>query len=336
MNTQTTIEHLYIEIPNFKHEVNTNYSYFIESIKKELTKIINKYQLKLKTIYLSNKNKSVLPINFLEQLLIILKPLTTTIKEYNFECTINNTNFTTLQLFSKFQINRLIWKIISFQNQLNNKFNCQQSIKIINDAINLKINNFSIDLKYNLPHQTVIDVNNDLQICMQLKTPHISYDSYNHKQNLTIKWYINNFLKKHKYDNYEYYSYSKNTNNQSKYIIAYCLLENYYGIGPNAVSYIKTEDKAIIITNSNNINNNNQKNSILSTNEILIQKLIQGLLLKKGIKFNKNDNILEQPLISKLIKNKQIKIKNNHLSCTNSSWLLLNDLIVDIITNTTI
>lgn len=67
-----------------------------------------------------------------------------------------------------------------------------------------------------------------------------------------------------------------------------------------------------------------------------MQKLGQGLLLKKGIPINNNDNFWQQPFINKLIKNKQIKITNNHLSCTNKSWLLLNDLIIDIITNTII
>lgn len=330
MNSQTIIEHLYIEIPNFKNEVITNYDYFIKSVNKELLLITNNYQLKLKTIYLANKSKTILPIIFLEQLLILLHPFTVTIEQYNFECTINNTNITTLQLLTKFTINRLVWKIISFQNQLNNKYNNEKSIKMINAGINLKFTNFSIDLKYNLPQQTIININSDLQICIQLKAPHISYDSYNQNQNLKIKKNINNFLKNKNYHNYEYYSYTNNANNQSKYIIGYCLLENYYGIGRNAVSYIKTETKTIII------NNHKQKISVLSTNEILMQKLIQGLFLKKGIPINNNDNFWQRPFISKLIKNKQIKIINNHLSYTNESWLLLNDLIIDIITNTTI
>ncbi|WP_425381682.1 hypothetical protein [Spiroplasma endosymbiont of Polydrusus pterygomalis] len=330
MNTQTTIEHLYIEIPNFKNKVITSYHYFIENINKQLILLTNNYQLKLKTIYFANKSKAVLPIIFLEQLLILLNPFSLTIEQYNFECTINNTNVITLQLLSKFKINRLVWKIISFQNQLSSNYHCQQSINLINGAINLKFTNFSIDLKYNLPHQTIIDVNNDLQICIQLKTPHISYDSYNKNQNLNIKKNINNFLKKKKYDNYEYYSYTNNPNNQSKYIIGYCLLENYYGIGRNAVSYIKTQKQTLII------NNSKQKINVLSANETLMYKLGQGLLLKKGIPINNNDHFCQQPFINKLIKNKQIKITNNHLSCTNKSWLLLNDLIIDIITNTII
>lgn len=336
MTTQTTIEHLYVEIPNFKNQLNTNYSCFIENVNKQLKFVTNKYQLNLKTIYVANKNSNLLPLYFLEQLLMLLQPLTTTIEEYNFECTIKNTNITTLQLFSKFQINRLIWKIISFQNKLNNNYHQQQSIKIINDGINLNFTNFSIDLNYNIPHQTLTDITNDLQICMQLQAPHISYDSYNQKQNLKVKQSINNFLHHKKYNNYEYYSYSNTPDNQSKYIISYCLLENYYGIGPNAVSYIKTQNEIIIIVNNNHINNPRRKISALSANENLMQTLVQGLLLKKGIPITKNNNIAQHPFISNLIKNKQIKLKNNHLSCTNSSWLLLNDLIIDIITNTTI
>lgn len=187
MKTETTIEHLYIEIPNFKKQVTTSYHCFIESVSKQLVFVTNNYQLKLKTIYLANKSKTVLPSIFLKQLLILLNAFTVTIEQYNFECTINNTDFTSLQLLSKFKINRLVWNIISFQNQLNSNYNNQQSINIINAAINLNFTNFSIDLKYNLPHQTIIDINNDLQICIQLKAPHISYDSYNQKQNLNIK-----------------------------------------------------------------------------------------------------------------------------------------------------
>lgn len=335
MKTATIIEHLYIAIPNFKKQATTNYSRFIVNVNKQLQLITNCYQLHLKTIYLANNSKTVLAINFLEQLLRLLKPLTVTVKEYNFECTINNTDVTTLQLFSKFQINRLIWKIISFQDKLSNKYNYQQSIKLITNAINLKFTNFSIDLKYNLPHQTVIDINNDLQVCMQLLAPHISYDSYNDNQNLNAKKYITNFLKKNNYHNYQYFSYTNHQKQQSQYIIAYCLLENYYGIGPDAVSYLKTENEVMVITNDKHFKNE-QNIRFLSTNEALVEKLVQGLLLKKGIIISKNDNILQQPFIKQLVNNKQIKIKNNHLSCTNNSWVLLNDLIIDIITNITI
>jgi len=332
------IQHLYVHIPPFKEEPVVN-DYF-KNLTNELSMINQQYELKLKTLYLGSEITTNLTLVDLERLLQLFLPFTNDITEYSFECHFANINNAKMVLLKQFNVNRLVWKVITFQEQWTNKvcsnFNVQAKIALIADAIKTGFTNFSIDLKYHLPKQTITDITNDLLICQKLAAPHISYDSNNKTLNLAVKKVINNFLTIHNYDNYEYYSYCLAPQFQSQQTIAYCLLKNYYGLGPNATSYLKTDHKTWIIKNSNNIKAWIPKMFLCSATEVLQTQLMQGLLLRKGLslsKVNQQELTYWQPLINKLIAKNQLMMKNQQLFCTNDGWTLLNEVLIAIITN---
>lgn len=349
MKTINTFNHLYIAIPVFTAtDVNINYPItfdnsvlvnFLLTINTTLIQAIKRDNFNIKTIYISNNNYD-LPLLFWQQLFIDLKPIMSNVQECSLECNFYD-SMVTLQLLKQLGVNRLVWKVITFQDDLllsTTSFNYQQKMMLIKKAIALGFSNFSLDLKYNLTTQTVNQITNDLQICCQLKAPHLSYDSDNDEINIIFKNHINLFLQQHAYQHYEYYSYVRNYHYQSLYIRAYCLLENYYGLGPNAVSYLGSNNKAILTTNSNKWPYRPLSITYLNQAQVFTKQLIQGLLLKQGIPITiiNQHQIKNSIIVTKLIKNKQLIIKNKHLFCTNNSWILLNDLIVAIINHNTI
>lgn len=302
---------------------------FLTKIAHELKLIIKQYDLTLKTIYIANSTKAI-PLLFLKRLLSLLAPIVKNINQYSFETSVNTINDNMLKLLQIFSVNRLVWKVTTFQ---------QESINAtIHNSIKMGFTNFSLDLNYNIPNQTKQQLLYDLQQCIFWQAPHISFDNADEYVNLQFKKIINDFLTLHNYNNYEYYSYAKNSNNYSQYTIGYCLLESYYGLGPDAVSYIETNKGAHIITNSNDIIY--QKTiTDFDSNQCFINKLLQGLLLRSGVKLTKKikkDMVNNQQLITRLLDNDQIIINNQQLFCTNTGWGLLNELIIDIINNSTV
>lgn len=326
------IQHLYLYIPDLEQNNVQCEQQFLIKISQELNYINKQHGYLLKTIYLVNGAKAITFL-FLQKILMLLANISKNIIEYSFETSVNAINNDILKLLKIFSINRLVWKVKKFQQELTNDL----PITIISNSIKIGFINFSLDLNYNIENQTQEQLLCDLQRCIFLQAPHISFDNSDDYVNIQFKKIINDFLKLHNYDNYEYYSYAKNRNNYSQYTVGYCLLENYYGLGPNAVSYVNINNGAQLVTNSDDILY--QKTiTYLDSNQCFVNKLLQGLLLRSGItitkRFKKDMNNNRQ-LMTKLLDNGQIMINNHQLFCTNIGWTLLNDIIIDIITNTT-
>lgn len=326
------IQHLYLYIPDFDQSNIQCEQQFLIKISQELNYINKQHGYLLKTIYLVNGAKAITFL-FLQKILMLLANISKNIIEYSFETSVNAINNDILKLLQIFSINRLVWKVKTFQQELTNDL----PITIISNSIKMGFINFSLDLNYNIVNQTQEQLLCDLQQCVFLQVPHISFDNSDDYVNRQFKTIINDFLKFHNYHNYEYYSYAKNRNNYSQYTVGYCLLENYYGLGPNAVSYVTINNGAQLFTNSDDILY--QKTiTYLDSNQCFVNKLLQGLLLRSGITLTKRfkkDMSNNRQLMTKLLDNGQIMINNHQLFCTNIGWTLLNDIIIDIITNTT-
>lgn len=326
------IQHLYLYIPDLEQNNIQCEQQFLNKISQELNYINKQHGYLLKTIYLVNGTKAITFL-FLQKILMLLANISKNIIEYSFETSVNAINNDILKLLQKFSINRLVWKVKTFQQELTNDL----PITIISNSIEMGFINFSLDLNYNIANQTQEQLLCDLQQCIFLQAPHISFDNSDDYVNQQFKKIINDFLKLHNYDNYEYYSYAKNKNNYSQYTVGFCFLENYYGLGPNAVSYVTINNGAQLVTNSGDTLY--QKTiTYLDSNQCFVNKLIQGLLLRSGIiltKRFKKDMSNNRQLMTKLLDNRQIMINNHQLFCTNIGWALLNDIIIDIITNTT-
>lgn len=332
------IESLFI---NFDiKNINSDFSLFSSNLEKEILDLQNNYQLKIKTVYVATNDLFFLNDNQLIICLNLLKKIIDeNLIEYSFEIGYDTLKESQLLILKQFKINRLVWKVRTFNNNLllniNEKFNNEKLIFLIKSSFNFGFKNFSIDLEDNIKNQTKKDIINDLKIVIDLKAPHISYQSNNDFYNYENKEIISKFLKKYKYQNYEFFSFSKNKENFSQQTLGYLNLNNWYGLGPNASSFIKEEVNKFIISNSNDIP---WKKEISSLDEEAYHqlKIIQGLTLRNGflltkdyLKAVKNYELL----INELINKRFLQLKNNHLKTTKKGWALLNKILIDIINN---
>ncbi|MBE4703849.1 hypothetical protein [Spiroplasma platyhelix] len=332
------IEHLFINL-NYQNE-NENFLDFYVTLEKEINILKENYQLQIKTIYIATNDFLFLTNQQLVSLLSLLKQFTNNLTEYSFEIGYETLQQEQLEILKQFSINRLVWKVRTFStkflSQINQNFNAEKMMSLIKVSFEAGYRNFSIDLENNISKQSKSDLISDLKITLKLNSPHISYQSHNDSHSVEKKKIISEFLKQHNYQNYEFFSFTKAKKYYSQQTLAYLTLKNWYGLGPNASSFLKLDDQFITINNSGQIPWNSEL--ITLTHEEYYQLILtQNLMLQEGIALKKNDVLKHQafwPQITTLITNGYLQLENDYLKATNQGWDLLNDILIDIIIST--
>lgn len=330
-----SIEHLFINL-KFQNQ-DESFLNFYSALVKEIDELKENHQMQVQTIYLATDDFLLLANEALVAVLTLLQQFVSdTLVEYSFEIGYQTINQDQLSLLQQFKINRLVWRVRTFNNgllvNLNPNFNSIEMFHLIKQSIKLGYNNFSIDLENNIQNQLMNDIISDLEIALQLKAPHISYQSHNDTHDYQSKKIISQFLADHNYHNYEFFSFAKQEVNYAKQTIAYLTLKNWYGLGPGAISLLNN----VSITNSTTIPWSKEIAKI-SKKEYYQLLLSQNLMLSQGLNLEKYPLLKKQSIwliIDNLIKNGDLELKNNCLRATNQSWVLLNQILVDIINNT--
>lgn len=331
------IEHLFINF-SFQNKSN-NFSVFYSTLAKEINDLSKKYQFDISTIYIATDDFLNLTdhqlISFLNLIKIFVGKKTI---EYSFEIGYFTLNKKQLEILKQYKINRLVWKVRTFNNKLLHNLNQYFDSKHITEMIKASITcfefkNFSIDLEDNIDMQQKADIINDLNFALKLNASHISYQSNNDVHNQKNKKMISQVLKQHNYQNYEFFSFAISKEFYSIQTLAYLNLKNWYGFGPNASSFLAIKDKKITINNSSKIP---WVTEIIELEQEMYYQLliIQGLMLKQGILLHQDYLLAFNHYylsISKLIASKHLQLKNNHLKATAKGWNLLNQVLLDII-----
>lgn len=333
-NCKIIIEHIFI---NVLFAAN-NFDLYLINLTKEINKIKRYYNFTIKSIYLAGDDLLALSTRQLTQLLTLIALFVTeNLVEYSCEGAYSQVNEDQLKLLQLYHVNRIVWKVITFQpkllNFINHKYDIYQMINNIKTSQQCGFNNFSCDLQYNLPHQKTSDLINDVKTALTIDATHISYESYDETQNLESRIIINDMLTKAKYNNYEVFSYSKSVNAQSQQTLAYLAMKNWYGFGPHASSFIKTKKQFITIKNDIDWQTTRK---VLTKQDYYQLILVQGLMRKQGIVINSQTQRIityYQKMITKLIEQKLLIMKENRIMATNQGWLLLNEILTVIINN---
>lgn len=333
------LQHLFI---NLKYDSkNDDFADFYLALAKEITILKANYQLAIKTIYIATDDFLLLNNQQLNLVLKLIEPLVTAeLIEYSFEIGYQTLKKEQLVFLKAFNVNRLVWKVRTFKNilleSLNKDFNAQAMVKLIKDSQKLSYENFSIDLEDNIAEQSETDIINDLTIALSFNAPHISYQSHTDQHNSQNRAIIKQYLAQHNYDNYEFFSFANKKANYSQQTLAYLTLKNWYGLGPNATSFLSLNKQNIVITNSNTIPWNSETTS-LTTEEYYHLLITQSLMLRTGINLTEEHFLTKQkfwPQIINLINKGYLQIENDYLKATNQGWVLLNQILVDIIDST--
>jgi len=326
---------------------------YLVSLKKE---IYSRYKGELiDTIYIGGGTPSSLSIDELTELFKNLNVFKLKDKyEFTVECNIENIDEDKLKLFKKNGVNRLSFGVESFTDGVLKILGRHHNEKMIFKNINLAkkyFNNINIDLIYGVNSDLSV-VKNDIDKFLKLNISHISCYSLIIEQNTKLyinKYqyidedtdklmfdYINDTLKKNGYIHYEISNYAKE-GYESLHNKNYWLNGKYYGFGLGAVSYL--DDYRICNTKnmSKYLSNSYLQERIYE--DVNIKKendLILGLRLIDGFNylvFNEKycQNILEKPVIKKLINEGKLEINSNNLRCNYKYIYLLNSILVELI-----
>ena len=324
---------------------------YLDALKKE---IINNYHGdKIGTIYIGGGTPSTLSLSQLNKLFECISIFNTeNLKEFTFECNINDIDENKFKYLYLNNVNRISIGIETINEKLLNKLNRFHYKDDITDKINIlrKIGfkNINVDLMYAIPGESISDLKNDIDFILGLDVEHISTYSLIIEPNTNL--YINNTkeidedldlemynlivnsLEKNNYRHYEISNFSK-LGYESKHNLVYWNNEGYYGFGLGATGYIDS----IRYTNTKSLNNYLNGKYVLGKNKENVNlqmenEMMLGLRKIKGVNkkefFKKyNKDIYDVFDIKKYI-DKQYLIDDGENIYVNKQYLYVQNFIL--------
>lgn len=276
---------------------------YLEALLREINYLYKNEPLE--TIYFGGGTPSLLEIDDIKR--ILNKFNYTNKTEITLELNPHNMTLEKLKRLKEIGINRLSVGVQSFNDEIlkiiGRTHNSKEIYETLRNIELANFDNFSIDLIYGLPNQTIENWENTLDIALQTNAKHISLyglkiedgtyfkkfppknlpsqDEQALMYELAIKKLSENFI------HYEFSNFAKNKFYISAHNSCYWECKNYYGFGLSASGYIK--DKRY--TNTFNFNKY-IKNPIeklyekITFEEQIEEEIFLGLRLTKGIDFN--------------------------------------------------
>ena len=314
---------------------------------------------KCRTIYIGGGTPSVLSEEGLEKLLSFLSQYLTKNKyEFTIEVNPETISEKKIQIFKKYGVNRISIGVeanseymLSFLGRKHTYSDIQKCIMLLNKYA---IDNYSFDFIYGVNGMSIDDIKRDLDLVDEFAPPHLSFYSLILENNTCLKArkyqemdedivveqyeYIFKELQKRKYKQYEVSNYCK-SGYQSKHNLVYWKNKEYYGFGLGASGFVC--DYRYI--NTKNINKYisgvlSREYETVSLEDRRVEYIMLGLRLVKGISLKEYKKLFGMDLleikkkeISKLEKEKLIKISKNRLTTTHQGMLLLDKVILDLI-----
>lgn len=357
------VKSVYIHIPFCKNicsycdfcKFNYNEKWVYVYLKALKSEIVDRYMNEeIETIYIGGGTPSCLTLKEIKKLLDMTKLFkTSNLKEFTFECNIEDITEELLLLLKSYKVNRLSIGIQSF-NKNNLKF-MQRDIdfntakKKILLAKSLGFQNINLDLMYAIPKETLKDLKKDLDLFLKLEPTHLS--CYSLILSKHTKAYVNGASSIEEELDYEMYNYLKNNISANHYEISnyalagyeclhnlvYWTNQEYYGFGMSASGYIDN----IRYTNTSSLKDYLlgkyvKEEEILSKSDIMNYEVMLGLRLTSGInikEFNKKYNVdfLKYYNVEPLLKSKELIKKNDYIYINPIYTYVMNEILVKLI-----
>ena len=328
---------------------------YLKSLQEEIDDIYMNEEID--TIYIGGGTPSVLPKKHLENLFTILKRFRTShMKEFTFECNLNDINEELLSLLKKNGVNRLSIGIESFDERklkyMGRSHTYSEALEKITLCRNLGFTNINIDFIYGFSFETVKSVIQDLKLLLKLKQNHISTYSLMIEDGTLLK--INHFkridddndalmyqaicnlLTKKKFHHYEVSNFAL-SGNESIHNLRYWKNKEYYGFGLSASGYI---DK-IRYTNTRSLTKYlkgeySSEKDILTKQDVMDNHLMLGFRLVHGINLEEFEKLYGIPMenvypINPLLKNKDLMMKKGNIFINPDKLYVMNEILIKMI-----
>lgn len=209
----------------------------------------------LDTLYFGGGTPSLLSVSDFE---MIRNLFPKNIDEFTVECNPESLTMEKIAFYEKMGVNRISLGVQTFKDELlevcNRKHTAKQALDVIHWLKSSTISNFSIDLIFGLPNQTLEDVKRDLELFLSLDIPHLSIYSLQIEENSVFGKrhiqpidadleadmfeYIEKTLEQNGYLHYEISSFCK-PGYFSKHNLAYWQDQDFYGMGCGASGRIQ-------------------------------------------------------------------------------------------------
>ena len=237
------------------HDYNMRY---LIALRHEIENYYKQYQ-HVDTIYIGGGTPSTLnheELDYLLNSLVMFHPI-----EYTIEVNPESYDHEKGLLFKKFGINRVSLGVQTFNQKhlerLNRKHTNEMVFQTIQSLKSIGITNINVDLIYALEHQTVEDLNQDIDTIIKLNIPHVSAYSliieektfFSHQlkrqkfvqtdedTEATMYDLVMDRFKEAGYDHYEISNFAKH-NQMSLHNTLYWTLQEYIGVGLGAHGFI--------------------------------------------------------------------------------------------------
>lgn len=312
---------------------------------------------KLKTIYFGGGTPSLLEVNDIKNILDCF--LYDEETEITLELNPHNMDYSKLKDLKSIGINRLSVGVQVFDDNLlkdiGRTHTADEVFRTLENVEKVGFDNYSIDLMYGLPNQTLEKWEKTLEIALGLNAKHISlyglkiedgtyFAQYPPKnlpnQDMQAKMYEIAVEKlTNKFIHYEFSNFAKNEKYFSKHNCCYWNCENYYGFGLSASGYIEDKRYTNTFNFSKYVKNPIQKEfEVLSIEQKIEEEIFLGLRLIKGIDFEKINKKFKidvykkyQREFEKYLTLKLMKKTDKGVKLTQKGVLLSNEILCDFI-----
>ncbi len=328
---------------------------YLECLKNEMEDIYTNEEIE--SIYIGGGTPSCLPIKYLNRLFTILKIFNTKkLKEFTFECNLNDINEELLKALKENGVNRLSIGIESFDAEklkyMGRSHMYEEAEEKIALCRSLGFNNINIDFIYGFAFETIKNLKKDLMLMLKLNPDHISTYSLMIEDNTLLK--INNhesateeedalmyqtickILEKKKYIHYEVSNFALK-NKESTHNLRYWQNKEYFGFGLSASGYI---DK-IRYTNTKSLtkylkNEYTGEKELLTNQDIRDNHLMLGFRLTNGINLEEFERIYKVKMedvypTKPLVKNGDLMIKKGNIFINPDKLYIMNEILIKMI-----
>ncbi len=303
------------------------------------------------TLYIGGGTPSCLSEKQLYRLLEMVQPLGC-VGEFTMECNPESLTYNKLRMMKEMGVNRLSIGVQSFQDELlsviGRRHTARDVFACIEQAHELGFDNISIDMMYNLPHQTMELFNKDIEILKTLDIQHLSYYSLILEEGTILSYqkyqleddYVFSEALKHaslpwqRYEisNYAYPGY------ESKHNLVYWHNEHYLSFGLGAHGYQGNERYYHTSSLTEYLKGNYLAGKeILTLEDRMFEEIMLGLRLVEGISIEHFEKKFQQSIlvykeaIEKNIQKGYLMIEDNYLKATELGIDWLDSILIDFI-----
>ncbi len=303
---------------------------YVEFLCEEI-KITPSYHLSLKTVFFGGGTPSLLPPHYLDKILATLDQHFGICSHAEISIEMDPGTFTLEQLsdYKNLGVNRFSLGVQSFNDKLLEKCgrfhryqDIEQSIEFVYQT---NIQNFSLDLISGLPYQTLEDWQSSLEQAIAIQPKHIScYDLVlepvtafgkqykpgkfplpDDNNTATMYKIAQQLLTEAGYEHYEISNYAQ-VGYQCDHNLVYWENKPYYGLGMGAASYTNNQRFTRPRTRKDYyqwLKSLQQIGYILSSDslcqiDILLETLMLGLRLKKGVNLSKIATLFGENIVT--------------------------------------